>query len=162
MDNKKRSSIKPEEVNWIAEARIKIQKVLHRLYQLECDPRYVTQSQFQPGKGFGRLTGAAFSLWRAAPLLWVDDDEDGEVRDRKKTLEYLVRDNAINYPQDRENREWMGGYYLNNAIVRLGSLSKDYANELSVPFESWDIAEQEVWDITLSLLERLVDDISKG
>ena len=37
----------------------------------------------------------------------------------ERFLEIVVRDNAINYPQDRETREWTVGYYLNNARFRV-------------------------------------------
>ena len=39
--------------------------------------------------------------------------------DAKDFLGLLLRDNAINYPQDRQTRAWTGGYYLNNANLRL-------------------------------------------
>lgn len=39
--------------------------------------------------------------------------------DASRLLETLLRDNAVNYNQDRNTREWMGGYYLNNAKLRL-------------------------------------------
>ena len=36
----------------------------------------------------------------------------------------VIRDNAINFPQDRDTREWTVGYYLNNANLRLQKLAQ--------------------------------------
>lgn len=68
---------------------------------------------------FAYLVGSAYSLWRAAFLTdakrkWAEILEDAE-----KLLLRLIRDNAVAYPQERETREWMSGYYLNNARFRL-------------------------------------------
>lgn len=68
---------------------------------------------------FAYLVGSAYSLWRAAFLTdakrnWAEILEDAE-----KLLLRLIRDNAVAYTQERETREWMSGYYLNNARFRL-------------------------------------------
>jgi len=65
------------------------------------------------------LLGVGFSLWRAAFLIARDRPRPTMDEDAKDFLGLLLRDNAINYPQDRQTRAWTGGYYLNNANLRL-------------------------------------------
>lgn len=68
---------------------------------------------------FGYLVGSAFSLWRAATLSDTTRSWDAILDDAQKLLHRLIHDNAVAYPQDRDTKEWMGGYYLNNARFRL-------------------------------------------
>jgi len=67
---------------------------------------------------------SAFCSERAFPLagcvLAERDREPGDVlAHAERFLQRLVRDNAINYPQDRETLMWSAGYYLHNACFRL-------------------------------------------
>src|SRR5262249_14540715 len=43
--------------------------------------------------------------------------------DCARFLGTTARDNAIGFAQDRDAREWTVGYYLNNAVARLGALT---------------------------------------
>jgi hypothetical protein len=68
---------------------------------------------------FHLLLGAAFSLWRAAFL--VEGEREHTLISQHGTdfLDTLLWDNAINFPQDRRTHAFSGGYYLNNAAIRL-------------------------------------------
>ena len=96
--------------------RSQIQDLLLELYAL-------AESSNQEAAGFSHefhhLIGAAFSLWRAAFLSSPDRDVSSMDADARRFLGVLIRDNAINFPQDREMRAWTAGYYLNNALFRL-------------------------------------------
>jgi len=105
--------------DWLVKARASNQEVLLRLHRfakenserLQCDPT---------GRSvFALLVGASFSLWRAAFLSDASRKWSTTINDATVLLERLVRDNAVAYPQDRETREWMSGYYLNSAQWRL-------------------------------------------
>lgn len=69
------------------------------------------------------LVAVGFSLWRAAFLA----DRTGKLEARASHAETfllkMIGDNAINYPQDRESREWTFNYYLDNAYYRLDEIS---------------------------------------
>jgi hypothetical protein len=111
-----------EHYAWLVGARYKSQDLLRRLYA------------FWKGQGYGKdlltrdhereavytlFLGAAFSLWRAAFLSDTTRGWKEILEDSGGLLVKLLRDNAIGYPQDRDTKEWMGGYYLNNAMFRL-------------------------------------------
>ena len=65
------------------------------------------------------LIGAAFSLWRAVFL--VDTlREDTTVHDsQEQFLAKVISDNSITFADDKINRHWTVGYYLENAKLRL-------------------------------------------
>jgi hypothetical protein len=68
---------------------------------------------------FNLLVSIGFSLWRAAFL--VEGKRSGRLVNQHATefLDVLLWDNAINFPQDRRTHAFTGGYYVNNACVRL-------------------------------------------
>ena len=70
---------------------------------------------------FHLLLGSAFSLWRAAFLVQGRRTVKDLNEHALEFLRVLTWDNVINYSQDRQNRAWTVGYYLNNAHWRLRS-----------------------------------------
>ena len=111
-------SPEPDNFGWLIKARVLNQEVLLRLYRFAKAPDK-PQSDEISRSVFALLVGAGFSLWRAAFLGDATREPSKITEDAIKLLERLVRDNAVNYPQDRETREWMAGYYIKNAIWRL-------------------------------------------
>jgi hypothetical protein len=75
------------------------------------------------------LVGAEYSLWRAVFFVYATRDWEHAVEQAAEFLEKVVRDNAINYPQDSATKDWSVGYYLNNAYFRL----RDAVEKLEVP-----------------------------
>lgn len=110
---------KLDNFNWLVKARASNQEALLRLYRLAKDNSEKLQSNEMGRSLFTLLIGAGFSLWRAAFLSDARREWTRILEDATQLLERLVRDNAVAYPQDRETREWMAGYYLNNAQWRL-------------------------------------------
>jgi hypothetical protein len=112
-------SAKLTHLRWVVGARAKNQRRLYDLLRygrthcdaIECDDDRQTV--------FTLLVGAGFSLWRAAPLSEVERSNAKIAEAANQLLDRLVRDNSIGYPQDQDTREWMGGYYVNNAKWRL-------------------------------------------
>ena len=68
---------------------------------------------------FSPLLAAAFSLWRAAFLADPTRKWEDIYTHATRFFDLLIKDNAINYPQDQANRAYSAGYYLNNAKFRL-------------------------------------------
>lgn len=63
--------------------------------------------------------GAAFSLWRAVFLGETSRGISNLLTALKDFLTKLVRDNAINYSDDKSCSSWTVGYYLTSAKLRL-------------------------------------------
>lgn len=106
--------------DWLVSARSRNQLHLLRLNNCTDGPQFKALCGNQPWRSiYSLLVGAAFSLWRGAFLIDIDRTWSSVLEDAKKLLQTLLRDNAVNYTQDRNTREWMSGYYLNNARLRL-------------------------------------------
>jgi len=65
------------------------------------------------------LVAAAFSMWRAVFLAETPRDWGTVKAKREEFLARVVADNAIAYSDDKTNRAWTVGYYLDNARLRL-------------------------------------------
>lgn len=106
---------------WVVERRSRVQLALADLHDLIATPdrqaRLLTDRD--GSRAFGLLMGAGFSLWRAAFLSHGSRDRPEVLEHAQSFLAQLLADNAINYPQDRDTRNWSSGYYLNNARFRL-------------------------------------------
>jgi hypothetical protein len=120
MSNPKDQEVKPDprHLAWAIEQRAEIQRTLLALYEfVRCHPasaidtwdKYLLDS----------LVGAAFSLWRAA-FLAETLREDAKIHESQEAfLEKLITDNSITFGDDKINRHWTVGYYLENAKYRL-------------------------------------------
>ena len=91
------------------------------------------------------LTSVSFSLWRAVFLADRSDIQGSDLSHAVQFLEMLISDNAISYVQDKTAREWTFIYYVNNARMRLMSISKvaeilpDYQNPIGDPTKAtWE------------------------
>ncbi len=104
---------------WLIKARAVNQETLLRLYRFANQNSQELRDKPMARAVFVLLVGAGFSLWRAAFLSDAIRSWPQIIQDATKLLKRLVGDNAVAYPQDRETREWMAGYYLNNARWRL-------------------------------------------
>jgi hypothetical protein len=103
-------------LEWLVEARNKIQSLLLRLYvHWEMLPTLRRQAAL----------ATAFSLWRAVFLLVRERDQPAERVDEaaKKFLERLIRTNAISFNDDLRMKSWSSVYYVENAIQRIANLT---------------------------------------
>jgi hypothetical protein len=103
-------------LDWLVDSRCKIQRLLFKLYAFaKQNPERVPQQTLQ----CQLLVAVGFALWRAAFL--ADGELTWENIDKASTsfLKELVEDNAIGYVQDRRNKNWTFGYYVNDAYLRL-------------------------------------------
>ena len=146
-----------QDLAWLVESRSSIQRLLYRLHAYaEENP-----SELPDGRAavFQLLVGTAFSLWRAVFLTELHRDRQRIQSDAAKFLLLLVRDNAINYPQDRETRAWTAGYYLNNAYFRLRELCTDYAGPAGLAVPESCVAVGKFFD--LSFEDRVEADLAR-
>lgn len=104
---------------WLVRARAENQQALLQLHEFGHQNVEALHCDVTSRSVFTLLVGTAFSLWRAAFLSDLKWTWSAIIGDANKLLERLVQDNAVAYPQDRDTREWMGRYYLNNAKWRL-------------------------------------------
>ena len=167
----------PDNFNWLVKARASNQEALLRLYRLAKGNSEKLQCDEMGRSLFTLLIGAGFSLWRAAFLGDALREWTRIIGDATQLLERLIRDNAVAYPQDRETREWMAGYYLNNAQWRLliawrqlklhghrGSMPvalrrvkkyEDRGMEQESPIELWDTSHAALGELLGVLEQRL-------
>ena len=102
---------------WLNCARYKNQSLLIKLNK----KKDTVKKYGDEWKIFSVLVGTTFSLWRAVPLC-KDRDKD-EFKNRTfRLLEMLIADNAITFSREKELSEWMLGYYMRNAYLRLLSV----------------------------------------
>jgi hypothetical protein len=108
---------------WLVPARSQIQAATLRLLLLLREKVSEFEDDARLAIMVSVLAGAAFSLWRAVFL--ADENYAGEsyVGTMEKFLTTAVRDNAINYRDDKNL--WSFRYYLGNAR---SNLLEFYAN----------------------------------
>jgi hypothetical protein len=147
--------------SWLVESRRKNQQFLVEL--LRFSQQHGTAMAEDPLRlsVFQLLVGVGFSLWRAAFLMDVERTRSGSLDHANQLLLRLVKDNAVNYPQEQSTRRWMAGFHLNNARFRLGKVKdrlKLQIQEAQYPAELGefdrvdqsafeDERSQNVWDI---------------
>ena len=104
----------PANFEWLIHSRTDVQLFMLRLYKYSESSKTASDPSI-----FNLFVGSCFSLWRAAFL--ADASREPVKIDRAvcDLLSKLLEDNTINYSQDRQMSDWMGGYYLNNARHRV-------------------------------------------
>jgi hypothetical protein len=149
---------------WLISRRKKIQTLLSELYWLKKNYPLLYKKPLERSQ-FGLFVGAAFSLWRAAFLVDAKRDWKVILEKAEDVLRLVVEDNAINYQQDKEKRNWVVGFYLNNARYRLRrvydkfqkSLFDCSAIKIKVLDESIDNANvMHAWDNAYGVLIKLL------
>lgn len=115
-----------EDYSWLIESRSKIQRLLMELYMFLKDNRRSLQQREFERSVFGLLVGAAYSLWRAAFLVDAERDWPKILKRAEDFLKSVVRNNIINYKEDKDTSSWSVGYYLNNARYRLSRVLSKY------------------------------------
>ena len=129
MTDENKDDVSDKALTWMLDARYRIQKILAELYRIHRDCAKKLAGDTTLMSLSGHLTGASFSLWRAAFLVYSIDPSDRTaecvVEAQKKFLRFVVRDNAINFPQDKEARQWTSGYYITSARFRINQVCDD-------------------------------------
>jgi hypothetical protein len=122
-----------DHLEWLAERRSDIQRTLLALNGV------VIKSNWGNPFLIDHLIAAAFSLWRAVFLAEADRDWHSVFTSQKEFLANVVSGKIITCGDDKANRAWTVGYYLQNAKLRLGAayeLSLAHKGEHS-PIVEW-------------------------
>jgi hypothetical protein len=112
---------------WAIDARARSQTLLLALYQVSLQG----PTEGRKTELFSLLVGVAFSLWRAA-FLTIEPTRDwkGALSDAEKLLSALLKTNTLAPLTEMNLQGWTGGYYLNNAKLRLAEASRRLAEQL--------------------------------
>ena len=166
-----------DKLEWIIDLRSSNQKVLLRLYRFAENKSKVLPCDKIGRSVFQFLVGAGFSLWRGAFLIDAKRKPPEINEAGTELLKRLVRHNAVGYTQDRQMKDWMSGYYLNNAQWRLlyawEELNKDNEDQMpdtlcrlqdlnysgteeELPMELWEASHAAFLEL-LHLLEKRFD-----
>ncbi len=118
---------------WMQTARMRIGQMLLDLYEIHRLHAEHLKTQAELERIAGLLTGISLALWRSAFLIYWVDETEAKSRDivegQKEILLCLVRDNAVNYPQDRGARDWTSGFYVNCALDRVNKLNAELGRD---------------------------------
>jgi hypothetical protein len=120
----------PEALAWLVDSRNRIQTLMLELQSVE---HRVSNEQWQ------MWIGAAFSLWRAVFLVHSEDVSQRQSH-AKDFLRRVIERNIILFGDDESTRVWSGGYYINNALFRLGLRDPKPSGRRD------DITLQDLWD----------------
>lgn len=106
-------------VRWAIEARARSQRLLLALYST-VQYRAADPLTNDDARVFSLLVGVGFSLWRAAFLAEAPTRTGTKaLAEAYELLGEVLRSNAIAFSTDQRLQGWTGGYYLNNAKLRL-------------------------------------------
>ena len=109
-------------LDWLIPQRSRVQELARELLEIVHKPKNEkTLRRDEDANDIAALLiGAAFSLWRAVFLAPNKPTSRGDIREKgSEFLDKFLRDNNISYGDEKNNREWSFGYYLNNVRFRL-------------------------------------------
>jgi hypothetical protein len=108
-----------DHLRWAIDQRAEIQRTLLALYV------YIRRTPSNTGYAdpkvylLDHLIGAAFSLWRAVFLAETFRTDETIHQSQEAFLAKVISDNSITFGDDKINRAWTVGYYLDNAKLRI-------------------------------------------
>ena len=107
-----------DHLKWAIDKRADIQRTLLALYT------YVRRRPVKNIKPIDvdlldDIIGAAFSLWRAVFLVDTLREQTIVHNSQENFLAKVISDNSITFNDDKIDRHWTVGYYLENAKLRL-------------------------------------------
>jgi hypothetical protein len=108
-----------EHLRWAVEQRAEIQRTLLALYEYVRKTTPVASYADPKVYLLDNLIGAAFSLWRAAFLAETFRTDESVFRSQELFLAKVISDNSIQFSDDKVNRAWTVGYYLDSAKLRI-------------------------------------------
>jgi hypothetical protein len=155
---------------WLIGSRSRIQASLLALHRMlpALEAQAAVEAAAAARSSFGLLVGAAFALWRAAFLEDISREWPDVLSGAKALLEKLLESNSILFGDERATKNWMGGYYINNARYRLihlsekippGSLDADALASLETLRQAnWTerTTPQTAWDAAHALLATMI------
>lgn len=112
-------NVDPDRIGWAIGARERSQRLLLALYRCG-ETRRDDLPDTREGRAFLTLVGIAFSLWRAAFLADAPTrDFRQALGDAQTLLGAVLSTNTVAFGTEHHLQGWTGGFYLNNAKLRL-------------------------------------------
>ncbi len=151
---------------WLVARRSEIQDTALRVLIVLKDKREGFASIPEIRSVLGLMVGTVYSLWRAVFLTNAIRDWTTILGSGEKFLQTLIADNAIAYTQERDNRNWTVGFYINNAKYRILEIyRRDLISrvelEAEIPISSLDISVSDIdikerWELLIRALNIVV------
>jgi hypothetical protein len=125
MPSARTEPLDPLRGQWAIDARARSQRMMLALYRFGRARGYEIAVGHQDpvdlnSSIYALLVSISFSLWRVAfltemrPRTWPE-----ALHDSQELLENVLRSNAVLFTTEQQLQGWTGGYYLNNARLRL-------------------------------------------
>ena len=143
-------------LEWLVQARNKIQELLLTLYKSFCADTGAPTANLTKEQHL--MLGAAFSLWRAVFLVPPENTKRDAIKLGKDAVKYLhkiITTNAIVFGDDHRWSVWAGGYYLRNAIFRINQING--TQQQVVDEELTEAVLRDRWNKAYEELKRLVN-----
>jgi hypothetical protein len=118
-------NLTPKELEPIVENRMLVQAIALELLKLIRGREDFIANHVIHRRIVMLCVGAAFSLWRAVPLVHVNRRPLDNVLASGDYLEQIVRHNSITHKDDDKSRAWSFGFYLSNARYRIKEICSD-------------------------------------
>jgi hypothetical protein len=122
----------------VIDARAEIQRDMLALRNLGQSRRELLALGDDRSGAFALLTGAAFSLWRAAFLSDIGQGWQEIIDGSTRLLQKVLETNSVPFTTERDVRDWMFGYYLNSALHRLAEVRDMRDMAESGSYETFD------------------------
>jgi hypothetical protein len=107
------------------------------------------------------LVGVVFSLWRAVFLAEKNGYREDSFDSAIGFLHVLIADNAINYAQDKKEKEWTFNYYVNNAkLILINSYAQMNSRHLVPKWVVKSRTPKELWEYTQNLIETILSNFA--
>lgn len=121
-----RETPEPEYLKWLVDIRSRNQLASAKLYKLLKDhPNQTKKFRGSMRYDAQTLVAIAFSLWRSAFLSGRSNSGTETAHHAEMFLGEMLETNAINFPQDKNSRNWTFNYYTANARNRLLEYAED-------------------------------------
>lgn len=147
-------STKTKHLEWAIKSRNRNQQCALRLLTLFYD--YELYWKTQKGARFAQESlSVVFSLWRAAFLADKKSKRTEVFSDATQFLEGMIEDNAVNYLQDKNCKEWTFNYYTRNARAALETMHKSWPEKLPAYVDA-NRSPTERWEYCQNLLDEVV------
>lgn len=117
------ADVRPKDLSALIEDRKAVQEIALSLMILIREKPEIAENPIET-RVVMLCVGAAFSLWRAVPLVHLNRDVFQKLEKSADYLEQVVRHNTITYGDDEKSRAWSFGYYMSNVRYRLAEICR--------------------------------------
>lgn len=149
-------------LEWLVKSRSENQDLALKLYRILRDNGEILRNSDDMANISQGLLAVIFSLWRAVFLSEENNDPMSWYDHVEMFLDTLIRDNEINYTQDKRYQSWTFTYYVANARYRLDAISKKH-QEVIIPdsaISEWRESKAD-WNYLHSVVKQATSNFEK-